>query len=133
MKGIAQTEQGLMDKSSEVKVTNPAKAGLNTVQFQNLIFFIPVKLFSHSFPIFDEAKFAIQQKIVIAQNRKLRPDVAHSKHIAIEAFVPYLISIYINFSHFVKRIAKNRLEVIIIGVRTGHGFSYTPSVHITIP
>lgn len=112
-----------MDKSSEVKVTNPAKASLNTVQFQNLIFFIPVKLFSLSFPIFDEAKFATQQKLVIAQNRKLRPEAANSKHIAIEAFVPYLISIYINFSHFVKRIAQNRLEVIILGVRTGHGLS----------
>jgi hypothetical protein len=39
MKGIAQTEQGLMDKSSEVKVTHPAKAGLNTVQISESHFF----------------------------------------------------------------------------------------------
>jgi hypothetical protein len=112
-----------MDKSSKVEVTNPAKAGLNTVQFQILIFPIPVILFSLSFPIFDKAKFATQQKVVVAQNRKLRPEAAHSKHIAIEAFVPYLISIHINFNHFVKHIAQNRSEVIILGVRTGHGLS----------
>jgi hypothetical protein len=45
-----------MGKSSEVKVTNPAKAGLNTVKSSEFHFCIPVKLFSLSSPIFNKAK-----------------------------------------------------------------------------
>ena len=111
-----------MDKGCEVNVTNPAKAGLNTVKSSEFHFCIPVKFFSLS-QFSTKQKLASQQKFVVAQNRKLRPEAAHSKHIAIEAFVPYLISIYIKFSRLVKCIAQNRLEVISVGIRTGHGLS----------
>jgi len=44
-----------MDKGSEVNVTNPAKAGLNTVKSSEFHFCIPVKFFS-LFPNFQLSK-----------------------------------------------------------------------------